>query len=50
MLKNLIDFNSKRVECLKNRNIISTIKLLFNKKCYLSIKSYIGDLLYILKN
>ena len=50
ILNSLIDFNSKRIDYLSNKRIINTFKLVFNLNKYLSIKSYFGDLLYIIKS
>lgn len=47
-LVTLIEFNKKRLEYLKNRKLINLL-LMFGNNQYLSLKSYFGDIYYILK-
>lgn len=49
LLQKLIIFNDNRINCLKNKDLIKTLNLIFDIDKYLSLKSYLGDLFYILK-
>ena len=49
VLNKLIKFNFNRINYLSNKDYIKCLQLLKHNDCYLSFKSYIGDLLYILK-
>lgn len=49
ILNKLIRLNSMRIEYLKNKQLLKMLCLVFRKKYYLSIKSYLGDMNYILK-
>ena len=50
MLNDLINFNNKRLSALKCKNVPKLLSLMFGINNYLSIKSYIGDFLYIIRN
>ena len=49
ILEKLIDFNNDRIKCLKERNLFKVLSLWRFKDGYLSIKSYFGDMYYILR-
>ena len=47
-IEELIDFNLKRIKCLKERRFFKALGLWHFKDRYLSVKSYLGDVKYIL--
>lgn len=50
ILSKLIRLNTDRVEALKNRNILKILSMFLRKREYLAFKSYMGDLLYVIKS
>lgn len=46
----VISFNIERVHCLKDKKLFSLMLKVFNLNKYLSSRSYLGDLIYIINN
>lgn len=46
----VISFNIERVHCIKDKKLFSLILKVFNLNKYLSSRSYLGDLIYIINN
>lgn len=46
----VISFNIERVHCLKDKKLFSLMLKVFNFNKYLSSRSYLGDLIYIINN
>lgn len=44
----MISFTRKRIEAVKNRNLIEIAALITNIKNYPSLRAYIGDVLYVI--